>query len=210
MNGAGEERPDLVTAIAALRVRGAQRVDPLRFRQAEAMARRAAAHQGETRRLLDRKLARLLAELEQSLQTRASGALSAKPAPPTSPLSDLLAEWSKQALDGAEPGSRRDTAEGSPSAQPRLELKAVREHRNTWARLGVDQRLRQSLATVPDKAGPLNTQRLVHQALTAMRDASPAYLQRLITQVEALLWLDQASLPLGTAQKKDTARNRQR
>jgi hypothetical protein len=207
MSPDAEERPDLAAAIAALRGRGVQRVDPIRFRQAEAMARRAPAHHGEARRLLDQKLAQLLAGLEQSLDACVSKATAVGPTPPASPLGDLLAGLARQTLAGAEPGAGDNPTGGSPSAPPRMELKAVREHRSTWARLGVDQRLRQSLATVPDKAGPLNTQRLMHQALTAMRDASPAYLQRLITQVEALLWLDQASLPLATAQKKDTARN---
>jgi hypothetical protein len=202
MTGASEKRLDPAAAIAALRVRGAHRVDPIRLRQAEAMARRALAHQGEARRLLDEKVAHLVAGLERALEARAPA--MAAGAPPSSPLARLLADLArddpKLASDGAE-------AERPAPAQRQADLKAVREHRSTWARLGVDQRLRQSLATVPDKAGPLNTQRLMHQALTAMRDASPAYLQRFITQVEALLWLDQASLPLGTAPKKDAARN---
>jgi hypothetical protein len=63
------------------------------------------------------------------------------------------------------------------------------------ARLSADRRLSQALAQVPGQAGPLNTQRLLHQALTVMRDASPAYLARFLSHVEALLWLDQASLP---------------
>lgn len=202
MSLASEDRPDIAAAISALRARGAPRVDPIRFRQAEAMARRALAHQGEARRLLDEKLARLLAGIDQAIEARAPAAAAGPPT--SSALGDLLAEL---AQNGAEAGPHRATAEGSALAQPPAELKAVREHRSTWARLGVDQRLRQSLATVPDKAGPLNTQRLMHQALTAMRDASPAYLQHFITQVEALLWLDQASLPLSTAPKKDTGRN---
>ena len=56
----------------------------------------------------------------------------------------------------------------------------------------MDQRLTQALAQVPDNAGPLNTQRLLNQALQLMRDASPQYLQQFMAHVEALLWLDQA------------------
>jgi hypothetical protein len=81
----------------------------------------------------------------------------------------------------------------------------VRVYRSTWAALGAEQRLRQSSAQVPENAGPLNTQRLLHEALTLMREVSPAYLHRLLSQVEALLWLDPARPPAAAA-KKDAAR----
>ena len=44
----------------ALRECGAQRLDPVRFRLAESLARRAGAHAGAARRVLDDKLAVLL------------------------------------------------------------------------------------------------------------------------------------------------------
>ena len=47
--------------MAALRARGAHRFDPIRFRLIEALARRAAGHEGRVRQLLDGKLASLLA-----------------------------------------------------------------------------------------------------------------------------------------------------
>jgi hypothetical protein len=59
----------------------------------------------------------------------------------------------------------------------------------------LDLRVTQALTQVPDNAGPLNTQRLLNQALQLMRDAAPQYLQHLMAHAEALLWLDQASLP---------------
>ena len=46
--------------IAALRARGAADADPLRFRYVEALARRAAAHEGAARAVLDAKLAAAL------------------------------------------------------------------------------------------------------------------------------------------------------
>ena len=83
------------------------------------------------------------------------------------------------------------TAQGAkpPAAAP--ELKAISQYRSTWSRLSAEQRLHQALAQVPINAGPLNTQRLLHQALAAMRDASPHYLHRFMVQVETLLWLEQ-------------------
>ena len=92
---------------------------------------------------------------------------------------------------------------------PAGELKAVRDHRGTWVRLGLEQRLRQSGAQVPDNAGPLNNQRLLHQALTVMRDASPAYFQHFMGHVESLLALEALNQP-STVAKKDATRGARR
>ena len=92
---------------------------------------------------------------------------------------------------------------------PAGELKAVRDYRGTWVRLGLEQRLRQSGTQVPDNAGPLNTQRLLHQALTVMRDTSPAYFQHFMGHVESLLALEALSPPTSAA-KKDAARGTRR
>jgi hypothetical protein len=63
MNEAGPAAAlDPGVAIERLRERGAHRCDPVRFRFIEALARRAAAHEGEVRRLLDARPACLLAE----------------------------------------------------------------------------------------------------------------------------------------------------
>jgi hypothetical protein len=74
-----------------------------------------------------------------------------------------------------------------PPAAP----EALAYFRATWARLSVEQRLRQSLAKVPANAGPLNSLHLVHRSLTLMRDTSPAYLDRFMAYADALFWVDQ-------------------
>lgn len=53
--------PDVPELIEALRAQGAQRLDPLRFRLIEALARRAAGRDGATRQHLDARLHALLA-----------------------------------------------------------------------------------------------------------------------------------------------------
>ena len=176
-------------AISALRAQGAARLDPVHFRQIEAMARRAAGHDAHTRRRLDDKLQTLLDACAQRVEVAraaAAEALAAKPAP--SALADLLAHLSQHAAPPLPVGS---AASDKPAP---VELKALRYYRSTWSRLSVDQRLTQSRAKVPEQAGPLNTQRLLHQALLLMRDASPDYLQRFMQQVEALLWLERAQV----------------
>jgi len=184
VNRSLEAPPDLASSLDALRARGAPRVDPVRWRFIEALARRAAAHQGATRQRLDARLQHLLDACQARLATappQSDRVPPPSPAPET--LAELLAYIQQQTGTAAQP---------SPA---HAELKSVRLHRSTWTRLSVDQRLNQALAQVPDNAGPLNTQRLLNQALGSMRDTSPQYLQRFMAYAEALLWIDQASLP---------------
>ena len=174
----------------------------LRQHHIEALARRAARHQGAVRQLLDERLRALQAQSVAVPAAAAPGtpatATASTPAStpasaPASALSALLAHIARHdhAAGEATPGPRAAAAAGGPGVVPApRELKAVRDYRSTWSRLSVEQRVNQALARVPVNAGPLNTQRLVHQALKLLRDISPAYMHRLVTQVEALLWLE--------------------
>jgi len=150
-------------------------------RRIEALARRAASHEGAARQLLEERLAALRA-------AAAPAAPSAPAAARPRPLAVLLAHIAR---DTAPPAEAR--AEVRPGTAAPRELRAVREHRGTWSRLSVEQRIHQALAQVPPQAGPLNTQRLVHEALRTLRELSPDYLHRLVAQVETLLWLEQAA-----------------
>lgn len=207
MSLADERRSPAQDAIDALRARGAHRLDPVRFRHIEALARRSAAHHGEARRLLDERLDRLLADYAQQAEARRTArALRSEPARHRSALSDLLADLSRHA---AEPGAGNDRAADpgriDPLHQAPRELRTLRQHRSTWTGLKVDRQMAQAQARVPDNAGPLHTQRLLHQALTTMREISPDYVHRLMSHVEAL----QAMVPAGPAApatKKVTSR----
>jgi hypothetical protein len=97
-------------------------------------------------------------------------------------------------------------ARHAPPAGPGLaagggtpDLKAVTYFRSTWSRLSADRRVTQSLAKVPDNAGPLNSHHLVHRALLLMRELSPEYLNRFMSYVDALLWIDQAGGSMASA-----------
>jgi len=160
-------------------------LDTLRQRRIEALARRAAAHQGEARRLLANKQHLLQA----SINIEAAPAGTAAP-PRASALAGLLADIARHSPKGAG-------------------LKTVREHRSTWAQLHVDQRLHQAQSRLPDNAGPLNTQRLLLQALSLMRDTSPPYLQHFMAHAETLLWLE-ATSPAHVQPRKEPARPRRR
>lgn len=214
---------DIGATLAAWRERGDHRFDPVRFCVIEAMARRAAAHGGAARRVLDEKLLGLMSAYGDALGKAspadgkdASGAAlrSAQPGvatpslaprnaaalPPTGPLAELvdhIAGHASTHRHGASashvvPASFAPVSFAPASFAPR-ELKSLEYFRSTWSRLSTQRRLTQSLAKVPDKAGPLNSHHLVHRALSTMRELSPAYLEHFMTHVDALLWLDQVN-----------------
>lgn len=169
---------DHAAVIEAVRARGEHRVDPVRFRFIEALARRAGGHQGLARRLLDERVCELLAAYRDDAGRRPPAAPRLQELPAArGPLGALV-----DALDGhaALPGGW-------------TELKTLRDFRRTWSRLHADQQLTESLAKVPDQAGPLNSQHLVHRTLSLMRDLSPGYLDRFMAYVDALSWLEQVN-----------------
>jgi hypothetical protein len=63
---------------------------------------------------------------------------------------------------------------------------------------------------VPANAGPLHSTGLALRAIQLMRGLSPAYLQHLVVQADALLWLEAATgddaLPLPTPQRSSGGR----
>ncbi|WP_420007662.1 DUF2894 domain-containing protein [Xanthomonas sacchari] len=216
--------PDRIPAadrLAALRAQHAERLDPLRFRFLEALARRTEAQQGKGRELLEQKLSALLdayaATLAMAPQNAADAAMRAHH---PGPLGALLAQY-RPATAAATACSGQDTDVGahedadtetskatvaidadaaSPSHAPvasaaaRLaapQLPAVEDARRLWTELRSRSQLRQSLQPAPADAGPLNSGVLVHRALALMRTLSPGYLQHFLSYVDALSWLQQ-------------------
>jgi len=190
----------------AWRARGEHRRDPVRFRFIEALARRAAAHEGDARRILDDRLSTLLAAYREKLE-KAPCADSASAVPdgsakqaaplPRGPLAELVEHMARQA---SPQGDESAAADNAASATP--ELKTLRYFRSTWSRLSADRRLTQSLAKVPENAGPLNSHHLVHRSLMLMHELSPEYLNRFMSYVDTLLWVDQlngSNAPAATA-----------
>ena len=189
-------RSDTAQALAALRDGGA---NPVRLRHIEALARRAQQHQGSARRLLDARVQQLLAASDGPAFLPSPAETHPHLAPRHLTLADLLTHITRHSTA---PAPSAAMGAGAP------ELKAIRDYRSTWSRLHMEQRLSLALSKVPDNAGPLNTQRLLHQALAAMGELSPAYLQRFMVQVEALLWLNCVNHGNSAAGKKPGARRR--
>ena len=58
------------------------------------------------------------------------------------------------------------------------------------AQIRLESRITESLQAAPPQAGPLNAQSVVVRALQRLQQLSPAYLERLMAQVDALTALE--------------------
>ena len=189
-DGGGEAAPvPLQAMLDAARAAGGTATDPTRWQRLEALARRAEAHHGATRALLAARLQALLAQLAQPAADPGNTP-AAVTAPRPSPAEALralrtpLESVRSDASDTAAP-----TRSAGASAAPR-DLKTVQQHRAAWTQLRAEQRVAQAHTALPDQAGPLNSQLLLHRALTLMRETAPGYLQHFMGQAEALMWLE--------------------
>jgi hypothetical protein len=193
------EAGDPLAAVAACRTDGGAERDPVRFRVIEALARRAVAQQGLARQVLSQRVEQLVRQLmQQDVQPPEAGGVG--PAAPSAGLLELGALVDRL---GRTPGSASAAVatparQGGAAVASRLRpapppLKAVASHPATWQRLRAQQRVRQALAQVPAKAGPLNSSHVVHRALATLHGLSPAYLDAFMAHVDTLLWLEQAS-----------------
>jgi hypothetical protein len=227
-----EASADFDALIASLRAAGADRFDPVRVRYIEAMARRASAHQGSVKRLLDARLAQALAALKERLDlarcdARETVARSAEQYPHAAGdlqqlfdagdfkgLRRLIASLKSgeqcaslgalvRRLEPHAPDNADARAEGNAGARP--ELKTVRKFRNTLSKLSVDKQVAQALGQAPKNAGPINSHMLVLRSLALMRDISPDYLNRFMSYADTLLCLDQGEKEKPATPKKQQA-----
>lgn len=220
---------DAQAMLDAWREGGADRVDPVRFRFLQAMARRSAVLDGLARQLLDEKLAGHLNAYAQLLDAETDADADAGPeagadagpdaepsaernAPlPAEPANDApsalagllayLADPSLNTTDG-EPDWNRD-ALGLRDAYPDVQM--LEYFRAVWSRVSADRQVRQSQQQVHKNAGPLNSNQLVHRALSLMRELSPGYLQQFLSYTDALMWMEQIHAATAPA-PKDAAR----
>ncbi|MDS0797123.1 DUF2894 domain-containing protein [Burkholderia pseudomultivorans] len=166
----------------AWREQHADRLDPVRFHRIDALERRAAAFDGDARRLLDARLATLLDDYAQ-IVARADDAPAAREtsmadAAPLAPTRGALAALAERLA--------RDAQADRRGIDPAL----IDYFRATWSKVRTEKQYRQSLDQVPRNAGPLNSNSLVHRSLSVMRELSPAYLQQFLSYVDALAWLE--------------------
>lgn len=84
------------------------------------------------------------------------------------------------------------TTDISSLAQHHLidELKSMQLFRESRQKLNSDKLVTQSINDSPDEPGPLNPQMLAIRSLSLMRELSPLYLNRFVSYIETLLWLE--------------------
>lgn len=214
-HGAPEAEDGLAALLAQWRARqqanGADgRLDTLFI---HALARHAEARRGPVRAQLHARLAALIAA-HDAARAQAPATPATPPSPPASTQAraalGALAALSRHAGPASDPTalpanadrpSPTDEALASLGGPP--DLKAMGYFRSTWSRLSAERRLTQSLARVPDQAGPLNAQHLVHQTLAAMHALSPGYLKHFLDYADTLMWLERAQ-----SQQPDEAASR--
>lgn len=196
--------------IDALRERGAQRIDPVRFHLTESLLRRSRAYAGPARRVLDAKVAILLQALSDQVSRAESTPVEALTTAEFAPLGcgalaglvGHIAQQKPRALSALEATALKGVAAGRDSP---VDPKTLQFFRRTWSRLSSDQRLAQSRSSLPDNAGPLNSHHLVHRSLNVMRELSPEYFDLFISHVDALLWLERANEQAVKGSKKAAA-----
>lgn len=213
---------DYEPQIAALRMSGAEQLDPVRFHFIEALARRLRQHEGAVGRLLDGRLSEALAACSRHIEHRRNEARqtvlrssgqhpeAAEALQRLFAASDFggigrliarleerdrrspLADLVRTGAQGLAPGDGGGTSEASEARGPRCELKSLRHFHNTWSQRSADRQVAQAVERAPANAGPLNSHMLVLRSLAAMRDISPDYLNRFVSYADTLLRLEQA------------------
>ncbi|WP_175725047.1 DUF2894 domain-containing protein [Burkholderia ambifaria] len=164
----------------AWREQGADRLDPVRFHQLDALEKRAAAFDGDARALLDARLATLLEGFAELVARAGEAAAASEPAQAAAQAP------ARGALGGLVEQLARDAQADRHGVDPEL----IDYFRTMWSKVRTEQQYRQSLDQVPRNAGPLNSNSLVHRSLATMRELSPEYLQQFLSYIDALAWLE--------------------
>lgn len=188
---------DARSTLDAWRASGADRGNPLRFQLIVALERRAAAYDGDARRVLDRRLSSLIEAYALDVERTSPEASAAESASEEARKESLAALADYVARQGS--AHREDTAS---AAYP--ELPALDYFRGVWSKVRTEKQIRQSLAPVPGNAGPLNSGSLVHRALSLMSELSPGYLKQFLSYVDTLSLMEQMNG--GAPAPKDTPR----
>lgn len=102
-------------------------------------------------------------------------------------------------------------AQGAEQWQPESsqfsDLKSHRLFKDTWVKIHAERIVSDAIKQLPSHAGPLNSQRLAIQSLEAMRELSPEYLNRFVSYMDSMLWLEQAVQSIEAEAKNTKTKN---
>jgi len=198
---------DFTAELASLQQAGAAVRDPIGFAHLRLMVQRLAGQPESVQRLLAGRVEAGLARAQVRAQAQAQAHVQVRAQPPSKPQPGPLAAlpshaaWrhGDTATQGAASAANATGASITATAQaprpPALqrELHSVDRFRETWAQVAAEAQVKQALGRAPDNAGPLNSHVLVLRALEALQALSPEHLRAMLTQFDALLWLEQAT-----------------
>ena len=181
------EDGEATQAVQSLRLMDASRFEPLEMHHIETLHRRACAHNGRVRLILDLKVLQLANVLAIRIAQKQEQVVNLASKAPAQAAAKTLRDVIYQ-LAHAQPEEVQSTTAKDLCLQG--ELKVASEHRNTWTKLRADTQLSIALEQAPKSTGPINSQTVALRSLALMRDISPDYLSRFITHIETLVHLE--------------------
>lgn len=173
--------------LESLRAEGAQHHDPVRFRYLEVLAARLPAQPPAVQRVLASRLkAAVLDYAERARPAAPLPPMAAAASGAPSPLAQLNRDLSARAQADAD----SVLVGGGASVS---DMKSVRRFSEVWSKISAERQVAQAFTRGPENAGPLNAHRLMLRSLALMRSLSPDYLRHFLSQMDSLLWLEQAA-----------------
>ena len=99
----------------------------------------------------------------------------------------------KQELEAQQGDGLASLHSHMPSRLDKDALRSARRFRDHWARQAIDRAIARALQEAPENAGPLNSHLLVIRTLNTLGEIAPDYLNRFVSYVDTLLWLEHAA-----------------
>ncbi|ART53084.1 hypothetical protein CBP34_17430 [Acidovorax carolinensis] len=192
--------------LESLRADGADRHDPARFRYLEVLARRLSGQPPAVRQVLAVRLRAAVAAYAERVRSSSEEVPQVvRPASPAA--SSLLVQLNRDLSERAQADADLARAGDGASLSG---MKSVRQFSEVWSKISAQRQVAQALDRGPENAGPLNSHRLMLRSLSLMQSLSPDYLRRFLSQVDSLLWLEQASAKPVSARAKPGRKSRPR
>lgn len=176
----------------------------------ETLLTRAGGEREPVANLLYRRVHTLLASFEQDLQRAQENLPSSLPAAGQSPFSGLLNELRGNNNNDDQPlseldrkmqeqkarlvGSSNATREAPKATNEPTGLRAAKQLKQLQGRRANHRKVQFALDNRPENPGPLNPHKLAVQILREIQTQSPAYLERLVSYIDALALLDEQAV----------------
>lgn len=84
----------------------------------------------------------------------------------------------------------------------RNELRSARMYRESQEKLNAEKIIRMAIKSGPDNPGPINPHMLAIRSLSSMQKLSPSYLQRYLSYIDTVFWLEQAGIQTSSTKTK--------